>query len=141
MPLVYPPRCVFVGLLHMTGCIPNIWGVICTYLVLSCRFYVTSSSLVLPKKNVAQCWDFLKNYFKVHRTKSPFRYLTKLSMFVRKGKFPKLRGKAAEVRHFGAALQALWQANMNKAIQIHREIDLMLRYNVHCENILTEFCR
>ena len=92
-----------------------------------------------PEENVAQCWDFLKNYFKVHRTKSPFRYLTKLSMFVRKGKFPKLRGKAAEVRHFCAALQALWQANMNKAIKIHREIDLMLRYNVHCENILTEF--
>ena len=59
-------------------------------------------------------------------------------MFVRRGKFPQVRGKAAEVRHFAAALPALWRTHMNNAIQLHRGIDLMLlRYNVQCEDIMS----
>ncbi|CAJ1377389.1 unnamed protein product [Effrenium voratum] len=55
------------------------------------------------------------------------------------GRFPKLRGKAAEVRHFGAALHALWNAHMNPHLILHRRINLMLQLNCQLENMITEY--
>ena len=93
-----------------------------------------------PEQNLSQCWTFLKQFFKDHGTPSPFRYLNRLSMFVRQGgRFPKLRGKAAEVRHFGAALHALWNAHMNPHLILHRRINLMLQLNCQLENMITEY--
>lgn len=89
--------------------------------------------------NLQTCWIFLKNYFRQHRTPTPFRYLTRLSMFIRTGKYPKLRGKASEIRHFGKALLALFESQMNPGIQLHKRIALMLKHNVHLENLITEY--
>ena len=87
--------------------------------------------------NLQTCWAFLKNYFKTNRTPTPFRYLTKLSMFIRTGKFPKLRGKASEIRHFGKPLLALWDQFSNPRISLHKQIRLMLKHNVHLENMIS----
>ena len=90
------------------------------------------------EQNLARCWDFLKNYFKVNHTRTPYRYLSKLSMFIRSGnKFPKLRGKASEIRLFGNPLLALWENFCNPAIILHQRITLMLKYNINMEEILT----
>ena len=100
------------------------------------------TTLVMTKseeENLREAWIYLKNYFKTHKTPSPFRYLNKLSMFVRQGKFPKLRGKASEVRHLGAALHELWVDKMNHGITVHRQIALMLKLNVGMEKLLTDF--
>ena len=92
-----------------------------------------------PEANLSQCWSFLKRYFKQHKTPSPYRYLNRLSMFVRnKGRYPKLRGKASEVRHLGPALQALWQHHMNPNLVVHNQINLMLKANCRVEELLSE---
>ena len=92
-----------------------------------------------PEDNLRVAWQFLKSFFKTHNTPTPFRYINKLSMFVRVNRFPKLRGKASEVRHLGPALCALWHHYMNPAISLHRKILAMLKCNVALEQMLTEF--
>lgn len=92
-----------------------------------------------PEQNLAECWTFLKAFFKEHRTPSPYRYLNRISMFMRtKGRFPKLRGKAAEVKHLGPAITALWESKMNVHVATHRKIRLMLRANCRMEELLSE---
>ena len=49
-----------------------------------------------------------------------FRYLNKLSMFVRQSGFPKLRGKAAEIRYLAGPMLEVWSRHMNEAVQLHR---------------------
>ena len=79
----------------------------------------------------------LENFFRNNKTPTPFRYLTKLSMFIRSGgKYPNLRGKASEIRHFGKALLALWNQFSNQALLLHRRIALMLKHNVHLEDMI-----
>lgn len=91
-----------------------------------------------PVENLRVCWDFLKRYYKEHRIASPYRYLNKISMFVRQGRFPKMRGKAAEVRHLAQPISALWKHFMNDAILLHRQIDLLLRLNAGFEILLDD---
>ena len=92
-----------------------------------------------PEQNLQNCWKYLKQFFKDNATPTPFRYLTKLSMFLKKGdKFPKLRGKASEVRHLGPALTSLWERHMNQHLVVHKRIYLLLKANVKLENMLTE---
>ena len=97
-------------------------------------------TMVMPgddSENLQVCWTFLKNYFRTHRTPTPFRYLTKLTMFLRTGKYPKLRGKASEIRHFGKALLALWREFSSPHLVLHKRIALMLKQNVHLEDMIT----
>lgn len=92
-----------------------------------------------PEQNLQVCWSFLKSYFRQHKTPNPYRYLNRLSMFIRnKGKYPKLRGKAAEVKSLGPGLLALWEDKMNPNLAIHRQVRLMLRANCRMEEILSE---
>lgn len=91
-----------------------------------------------PEENLDWCWAFTKRYYKEHGTTTRYRYLNRLSMFVRKKGYPKLRGKAAEIRHFGPVLLALWAACADPASELHQRIQLMLKLNVRLESILTE---
>ena len=91
-----------------------------------------------PEENVAWCWAFVQRFYKGNRTTTRYRYLNRLTMFVRKKGYPKLRGKAAEIRHFGPALLALWTACADPASDLHQRIKLMLKLNVRLESILTE---
>jgi hypothetical protein len=129
-----------------------------------------------PKQNLSRVWTLVKAYYKDNKTRTRYKYLNKLSMFVRKlgslstfcftvcfspgsllllyldlislfwepsvhlGKsgFAKLRGKAGEIRHFGAALCHVWSLFMNPVLLLHRQIHLMLKLNVKLEDILTE---
>ena len=102
-------------------------------LTLLCQYLLPGSE----EQNLKRCWDFLKRFYKEHSIPSPYRYLTKISMFIRKKKFPKLRGKASEVRHLAKPLSALWAHFMNKNVETHRQVDLYLRLNIQFENIWT----
>ena len=96
-------------------------------LELSCRSILLES----PEANLATVWRRLQAAY--GRLKTPaqarYRYLTKLSMFMRNG-YAKLRGKGAEVRHLGRALVLVFEEFYNNALQTHREILLMLQLNV-----------
>lgn len=96
---------------------------------------------VLPgtdKENVRTCWEFLKTFYKEQRIPCAYRYLNKTTMFLRAGRYPKLRGKAAEIRHMCRPMSALWRRYMNSHLLVHRQIDLMLRLNIEVEQILTD---
>lgn len=104
-------------------------------LALLVRFVLPGS----PDENLKTCWAWLKAFFKQHRTPNPYRYLNRLSMFLRnKGKYPKLRGKAAEVKSLGPGLVSLWENKMNEHLAVHRKVLIMLKANCRLEEILAE---
>ena len=92
-----------------------------------------------PLENLLIAWDFMKAYYKANDIPYRFRYMNKLTMFVRKKGFPKLRGTAAEIKCFGTVLLATWDNFMNSNLALHRQIRLMLKLNVHMENILSDY--
>ena len=69
--------------------------------------------------NLQVLWAEIKQWYKDHPQPVQFRYLTKLSMFIRQTGFPKLRGKAAEIRYFAGPMLHVWSNHMNPAIALH----------------------
>ena len=59
-------------------------------------------------------------------------------MVKKKKGFPKLRGKAAEIKAFGPALLHLWKTHMNSELGVHRSIKIMLELNVEMERIISD---
>ena len=91
-----------------------------------------------PEENLQFCWHFIQSFYQQHKVEVRYRYLNKLTMFVRKKKSPKLRGKASEIKYFGIVLQALWSKFMNKSISLHEKILLMLNLNCKLEALINE---
>jgi hypothetical protein len=90
-----------------------------------------------PLENLTRIHHVIRAFYKVNKTPVQYRYLNKLTMFVKKKNFPKLRGRASEIRHFGPALLHVWQHYYNPGILWHRRIELMLKCNIKMERILT----
>ena len=59
-------------------------------------------------------------------------------MIKKKKGYPKLRGKAAEIKAFGPALLHLWKKHMNSGLGVHRSIKIMLEMNVEMERIVSD---
>ena len=91
-----------------------------------------------PEINLASCWRFIKEWYRVHQTQMRYRSLTRLTMFLRKKAGPKLRGKAGEIRHFGEPLLALCKKRANKDDILHKKITLLLKFNVAMEAHITQ---
>ena len=96
-------------------------------------FHVLSSS---PLENLKVVANKIREYYKVHHTQVRYRYMNRLSMFMRKSGFPCLRGKAAEVKHLGKALEASWRKHMRHDREIHQQIALMMKTNNQVETVL-----
>ena len=54
------------------------------------------------------------------------------------GSFPKLKGKAAECRHFGKALVGVWHKHSDPGNEHHQLVSLALHKNNEAEQILTD---
>ena len=91
-----------------------------------------------PQVNLNTCWRMIKEYYQTHQTKVQYKYLTKLTMFLRKSGTPKLRGKAGEIRHFAPAIFHLWTYHMNPDLEVHQQIKLLLKFSVQMEQLLTD---
>lgn len=91
-----------------------------------------------PLENLLSAWAFMKSVYKAGDIPYQYMYMNKLTMFVRKKGFPKLRGTAAEIKHFGPVLLATWENFMNENVDLHRQIRLMLKLNVRMESILND---
>ena len=73
-------------------------------------------------------------------TPCQFRYLNKVSMFQRKApQYPKLRGKAAEIKYLCRPLHYVWKKYYNCNLEVHRKIELYLRLNVEVEEMLITY--
>ena len=62
----------------------------------------------------------------------------KMSMFHRGKEFPKLRGKAGEIRHVGAAFLSLWETYCTRQ-DIHTKITTLLKIDLKIDRILDEY--
>ena len=73
-----------------------------------------------PEENLKVLWRTVQRWYSQHPVPVQFWYLTKLSMFIRKSGYPKLRGKAAEIRWFSGPMKYIWDMYHNPAIEIQR---------------------
>ena len=92
-----------------------------------------------PQENLCVLWDEIKGFYKQHKVPCRFKYLNRLSMFTRRNKTHKLRGKAAEIKHFAQVMAWLWERHMNPAIILHKRILLMLKKNSQMEQLLNTY--
>ena len=91
-----------------------------------------------PEENVQTIWMDIKQYYRDHNVKIRYRYLNKLTMFLRKSGAPKLRGKACEIRHVAGAILHVWTKYMSGDLQIHKEIKILLKCSVRMEDLITD---
>ena len=92
-----------------------------------------------PLVNLHELWNFLKTYQAEHKVHSPYsQRLNKLSMYKKQTDFPKLRGKASEIKDMAAAMEAMWSFFAIPG-QDFQEIGLLLRLTCEFEEILQEW--
>lgn len=90
-----------------------------------------------PQENLNRCWRAIKQYCAEHNIRIQYKYLNKLTMFLRKNGTPKLRGKAGEIRHVAPALAHLWSTHMDPNLEVHKRIHMLLRFSVRTEQLIT----
>ena len=89
-----------------------------------------------PQQNLTTVWVQFLEFYKAYKIQERYWSL-KLTMFTANNGF-KLKGRAAEIRSFGRVLHPVWKKYMNKALVLHRKIELCLRLNIHMEDILDQ---
>ena len=91
-----------------------------------------------PQQNLNVLWRMIKQYYQVNGAKFQYRYMNKLTIFLRKNGAPKLRGKAGEIRHFAPVILHLWTRFMSPDMEVHQKIKLLLKFWVQMEELITE---
>ena len=85
-----------------------------------------------PDANLRRIWIHICRLYDELDIKHRYGNL-KATMFATRGK---LKGTAAEVRHFGHVLAELWKHYWNSEKDLHKQIELCLRLSSHMEQIL-----
>ena len=86
--------------------------------------------------NLRMVWQDVQDFYQRDATPCRFRNM-RLSMFERRGaSYPKLRGKAAEVKYFCRPLHYAWTKYMNENLLVHRQLALYLKLNCELEELL-----
>ena len=98
-----------------------------------CFFILPDSHI----RNLEVVGAAIRRYQRLHLTRTKFRHIKRLTMFVRKSGYPCLRGKAAEVKHLGPALEHVFNLYKNEKLGAHRRISLMLKMVNKMERILS----
>ena len=87
--------------------------------------------------NLNVIWQDIVQFYKTHNTPVRFKYLNRLSMFEKKSsKYPKLRGKAAEIKYLAEPLLHVWEKYYRPQLGVHRDIRLYLKLNAQVEEQL-----
>lgn len=87
------------------------------------------------ENNLSFVWSELQKQYQSHETRYKFNTL-KFSMFLVDGDFPKLKGRAAEVRCVGKPLTEVFRQAMNTHDPIHRLVYLGLTMLTKMEDIV-----
>jgi len=91
-----------------------------------------------PAENLAELWQYIQSRYEARGIKLADRYgCMKLTMISTKTG-PKLKGKAAEVKHLAHPLHDAWKAYSNPHLEIHQKIEMALRLGCHLDDILDE---
>lgn len=98
--------------------------------------WVLPESLGSPESRLAYLWQQIFEEYERQGTPNDHRYGSiKMTMFTTKST-PKLKGKAAEVKGLGPVLHAIWLSHMNTKLELHRQIEIMLRGSCHLDSLL-----
>jgi hypothetical protein len=89
-----------------------------------------------PDENLEICWGLIQAGYRGERG-GRFGNL-RVAMYDKDGEFPRLKGKAGEIRHFGKALLYAFENLMDHESQLHRQIRLGLQYSTEIEMIVDE---
>jgi hypothetical protein len=111
--------------------------------------------IIMPgtaETNLSEVWDMMLAFYKAHPVGSDRFNRIKLSMFTSsdssnprnpKFKFPKLKGRAIEVKHLGHPLMHVFQQKMDSESPVHKQLLLALKASCAMEEVLdahpTEF--
>ena len=80
-------------------------------------------------------------YYRARKIGDHFMHM-KLSLFCKPrtphAYFPKMRGKAIQVRNLGPPLLAVWSARMDAASVLHQQVAFVLRASVKLEDMVNE---
>lgn len=90
-----------------------------------------------PLTNLRTVSQFFQTYQKEHKVQNRYRHrLDKLSMFKKKTGFPKLKGRAADIKGLDSTISKCWQSFMDHSNPQHVQIAAFLELNVQIANIL-----
>ena len=93
-----------------------------------------------PENNLVNIAAFIKQSQSAAQIACRYgQNLRKFSMLQRNIEFPKLRGKAAELRHVGHAIKDLWVKYHNPKKEVHREILQLLELDLRIDSILDKY--
>ena len=102
------------------------------------QFMVRHMMTESPEENLDSIWKDVKQVYKDMKIFDQFQSL-KLSMFENHRAFPKLKGKGAELRHFGQPLLHAFTKRMTSGNKQHRQIKLALEMSVKIEHIMDAY--
>lgn len=93
-----------------------------------------------PESNMSTLWQAIRAEYQARNTECRFNDI-RLGMFrPSSGKFPQLKGKAAEVRHLVAVMHTVFARYMDQTNRQHQQVNLCLELASRAENIL-DVCR
>jgi len=92
-----------------------------------------------PQANLNRIWSDIVSYYRMHNTKVRYRYLNKLTMYLRKSGTPKLRGKAGEIRHLAHPMLHIWNKHMGAESDVNLQIRALLKQSCALEDLLSEY--
>ena len=117
----------------VTGCCVTLDWMHCKYLgsdmwCYGAIFWLLCHTMLVadPLANLLQLWTEMKSFYKQLGVRHKNHYFNRLSMFQRKARPPKLRGRAAEVQHLNKVMVCLWKKhyNYNPQIEVHRQVQV-----------------
>ena len=98
---------------------------------------------LLPKDclaNLKTVAAWIRAFQKTSGAKHRYRHkLDKVSMFKKKKGFPKLKGRAADIRSLDQTMYMLWQQHRHPGDTQHAQISFLLQTNMEIGQILEEF--
>lgn len=111
------------------------------YVYGSCFYILTHEAMPgTPLENLKVLETFLKDFQKRRHTAHRYRHrLCKLSMFMKASGFPKLKGRAADIKGLDEVMVAMWENWMDNTNLQHRQIRLLLKLNLDIARILDEY--
>ena len=92
-----------------------------------------------PLSNLKYLWTFIKQHQKRKGIKNKYQQrLCKLSMFQKKKDFPKLKGKASEIKGLCSTFVDMWD-DVAPDTEEYRKVAVLLKLNKEFEDILREY--
>lgn len=93
-----------------------------------------------PLSNLHTIWNFIKEVQQGDNSRRKYRHrLDKLSMFVKKTGFPKLKGRASDIRGLDKALLSCWQQFMIPENMQHKQVEAFLKLLLEVNDTLNDF--